>query len=84
MFQSPVFAQAFADVTGCQLELYNTDGAQGAARAAGLGAGIYRDTAECFAGLDKIQSIEPDKGGSEAYAEAYTKWEEGLAGASLP
>lgn len=80
MFQSPVFAQAFADVTGCQLELYNTDGAQGAARAAGLAAGIFRDAAECFAGLDRIQSIEPSREGSMAYVEAYSKWEEGLEG----
>ncbi len=32
MFLSPLFAEAFATVTGATVELYNTDGSQGAAR----------------------------------------------------
>ena len=37
MFQSPVFRDTFAGVTGATIELYETDGAEGAARAAGVG-----------------------------------------------
>ncbi len=33
MFLSPLFREAFANATGAEIELYNTDGAQGAARA---------------------------------------------------
>ena len=33
MFLSPLFREAFAAVTGARLELYETNGAQGAARA---------------------------------------------------
>ena len=35
MFLSDVFAGAFTNVSGCTLELYNTDGSVGAARGAG-------------------------------------------------
>ena len=45
MFLSPLFREAFATVTGARLELYETNGAQGAARGAGVGAGVYRSAA---------------------------------------
>ena len=43
MFLSDVFCKTFAAITGAVVELYNTDGAQGAARGAGIGAEIYKD-----------------------------------------
>src|SRR5262249_14781019 len=42
MFLSDVFATTFANATNCTVELYNTDGALGAARAAGIGSGYYK------------------------------------------
>ena len=51
MFLSRLFGQTFADVTGAVVELYNTDGAQGAARGAGVGAGIYKNYQKACAGL---------------------------------
>jgi xylulokinase len=74
MFLSPLFGKAFSTVTGAAVELYNTDGSQGAARGAGLGAGIYRDAKDAFAGLKPVQTIEPDKRLRSAYAESYEKW----------
>lgn len=74
LFLSPVFAQAFADVAGAQVELYETDGAQGAARAAGLGAGIFNGVEEAFAGLRAVERIEPDPERAERYAEIYARW----------
>ncbi len=74
MFLSPLFASAFATLTDSTVELYNTDGSQGAARGAGLGAGIYKDTASMFAGLTSDKTIEPDKNDAPAYREAYEKW----------
>jgi xylulokinase len=41
MFLSPLFGESLASLTGATIELYNTDGSQGAARAAAVGAGIY-------------------------------------------
>ena len=40
MFLSPVFCDTLAGITSSPIELYNTDGAQGAARGAGVGMGL--------------------------------------------
>ena len=39
------------------LNLYDTDGAAGAARGAGVGCVIYRNTDEAFEGLSRAQLI---------------------------
>jgi xylulokinase len=78
MFLSPVFAQAFADVTGATVELFDTDGAQGAARGAGLGAGVYANDGEAFAGLRPLDRLEPDERRREEYAAAYLRWRQTL------
>ncbi len=74
MFLSPLFGEAFAATTGATVELYNTDGAQGAARGAGIGAGIYGSTAEAFTGLRTTRVIEPKADLRDAYQEAYLRW----------
>jgi xylulokinase len=74
MFLSRLFAEAFATVTRSVVELYNTDGSQGAARGAGIGAGIYRGTQDAFAGLAPVKTIEPNKKLSAAYEDAYENW----------
>lgn len=74
LFLSPLFAQAFADVSGASVELFETDGAQGAARAAGLGAGIFAGVDEAFAGLKAVECIDPDAGRAARYGEIYERW----------
>ena len=59
MFLSSVFCETLANITGATIELYNTDGAQGAARGAGIGAGIYKSFDDAFIGLIKMESIKP-------------------------
>ena len=78
MFLSPLFASAFATVTGARVELYNTDGSQGAARGAGIGAGIYQSEKEAFVGLKTTRTIDPDPSQADAYQKAYEKWEQSL------
>lgn len=78
MFLSDVFASAFANASGCKLELYNTDGSIGAARAAGVGAKVYKNFAESFKGMSKVKEVEPDKKQMKQYAEVYERWKEGL------
>lgn len=73
MFLSPVFRQTLANVAGASIELYDTDGAQGAARAAGVGAGIYASFAESFQGLQLKEIIQPDSTAA-ACLEAYGRW----------
>ncbi len=74
MFLSALFCQAFATVTGSVVELYNTDGSHGAARGAGIGAGIYKNYEDAFVGLECECVIEPDKNIEPAYRDAYEKW----------
>ena len=74
MFLSPVFRTTLAGVTGATIELYDTDGSVGAAKGAGIGAGIYKDNNEAFATLDKLEVIEPDTTKQQEYAEAYERW----------
>ena len=48
MFLSPIFRQTMANVLNARIELYDTDGALGAARGAAVGAGLYKNAAEAF------------------------------------
>lgn len=75
MFLSSLFAEAFASLTGATVELYQTDGSQGAARGAGLGAAIYPDTKAAFVGLKSIGIIEPNIKDAPRYQDAYQNWE---------
>lgn len=77
MFLSPIFRDTLAGVSGATIELYDTDGAVGAAKGAGIGAGIYKDNTEAFASLVKLDEImpAPDR---EPYIEAYDRWKKYL------
>ena len=72
MFLSPVFRETLANVSGAAIELYDTDGSVGAARGAGLGAGVYRDADDTFASLKRRLLLAPADNG--AVAEAYLRW----------
>lgn len=74
MFLSPLFRDTLAGVTGATIELYDTDGSIGAAKGAGMGAGIYKDHNEAFASLQKMKVIEPKAADMPAYNEAYQLW----------
>ena len=78
MFLSPIFRETLAGVTGATIELYDTDGSVGAAKGAGIGAGIYKDNNEAFATLEKLEVIEPKQSDAAAYADAYGRWVEYL------
>jgi xylulokinase len=74
MFLSPIFAQTLANVSGATIELLDTDGAAGAARAAGMGLGYYKSNNEAFASLKKLKTIEPNAREIEETKEAYKRW----------
>jgi xylulokinase len=78
MFLSPVFRESLAGLTGAVIELYNTDGAQGAAIGAGVGCGHYPGFKSAFSNLKKIKVIDPDPGLQEPYQEAYQTWQSEL------
>ncbi|MEX2591359.1 MAG: FGGY family carbohydrate kinase [Anditalea sp.] len=74
MFLSPLFREAFVNMNQVNLELYDTDGAQGAARGAGIGAGLFPNTRDAFVGLEKVASLEPEPKLQEVYGEVYQRW----------
>lgn len=78
MFLSPLFRDTLATTSGATIGLYETDGSVGAAKGAGMGAGIYRDHDEAFATLKKVAEIEPDEQHRSQYLEAYELWKERL------
>lgn len=76
MFLSPLFRSLVADLTGASVLLYNTDGSAGAARGAGLGAGIYANREEAFKGMEVEEEINPREKESKIYEALYTEWKE--------
>lgn len=74
MFLSEIFSTSLASISGATIELYNTDGSQGAARAAGLGSGIFNTPEEAFTGLQVVNTIQPDPSLEKPLNEAYNRW----------
>ena len=74
LFLSPLFRETLATIADAKIELYNTDGALGAARGAALGAGIYKTREEAFASLRKLEEITPNPAIKPALEEAYARW----------
>lgn len=77
MFLSPIFRETLASVSGATIDLIDTDGAAGAAKGAGIGAGIYADNNEAFASLKVLNVIEPAPDRTP-YLEAYARWKNTL------
>jgi len=77
MFQSKIFRDTLSGVSGATIELYNTDGSVGAAKGAGLGAGIYKTPQEAFSTLERLATITPDH--QSEYREAYERWKSHLS-----
>lgn len=76
MFLSNLFVQTLANVSRAEIELYNTDGAEGAARGAAIGAGYFKSSQEAFRGLKVINNIQPNS--DSRIEEYYSKWKQTL------
>jgi xylulokinase len=74
MFLSPVFRQTLANITGATIELYDTDGAQGAARGAAVGAGLFASFQDAFKSLNKTDQVTPSSSEVDATRTAYESW----------
>lgn len=74
MFLNPVFRSTLATLTNARIELYDTDGALGAARGGALGAGFYADAKEAFSGLTLCKVVEPEADWKAPLEEAYGRW----------
>ncbi|MFZ1977779.1 MAG: FGGY family carbohydrate kinase [Bacteroidota bacterium] len=78
LFLSPIFTETLAETAGVNIELYSTDGAQGAARGAALGVKYFTSRQEAFNGLERLRTIEPHASRSAEYKELYQKWSSAL------
>ena len=74
LFLSPIFAETLAQTAGVAIELYSTDGAQGAARGAALGIKHFASRKEMFNGLERLKIIEPQSSRNAEYTELYQHW----------
>ena len=74
LFLSPLFREILSSLTSTAINLYNSDGADGAARGAGLGCGFYKSWQEAFSGLEVTAESEPDRELSMLYDVKYMEW----------
>jgi xylulokinase len=77
LFLSRIFRESIANLLAVPIELFDTDGAHGAARGAAVGAGIVTEV-EAFKSLQRSETIEPKKETSERFQEVYQKWKNRL------
>jgi len=78
LFLSPVFRQSLAGFTETTIEVFDTDGPEGAARAAGAGAGIHESPASASSGMEPRLTVRPDSARREEYAQARERWQYAL------
>lgn len=74
LFLSESFREIFVNVTGTRLELYDTDGAAGAARGAALGLGYFESAEAAFDTLQLLDSLEPEESKQKEYKELFSDW----------
>ncbi len=74
MFKSALFCDTLATVSGAMIDVYKTDGADGAAKGAGMGIGIYQNHDQAFATLECIAHIESLTAQKDEYQAAYLRW----------
>ena len=74
MFLSDVFSEAFVNTTETPLELFDTNGAEGAARGAAWASGFYSNREDAFASLKKLKTLEPTPEKISMYSDVYASW----------
>ena len=77
LFRSEIFSNTVATLIGHEIEIYNTTGAVGAARAVGLIDGDYDAFGENIIKNDHVMTYMPLKN-DEPYLEAYQNWKKEL------
>ncbi|WP_347053338.1 xylulokinase [Flavobacterium olei] len=77
LFRSEIFSNTVATLIGHEIEIYNTTGAVGAARAVGLKDGDYDKFSSGITTNDHVMTFLPLKN-KEEYEKAYQKWKKEL------
>nr|WP_315222054.1 FGGY family carbohydrate kinase [uncultured Flavobacterium sp.] len=77
LFRSEIFSNTVATLIGHEIEIYNTTGAVGAARAVGLRDGDFEKFGSSITTNDHVMTFLPLKN-KEPYEKAYQKWKQEL------
>ena len=77
LFQSDLFSNTISTLIGKEIEIHNTTGAYGAARAVGYDSTNFKSFSEKITKNDYIKSFEPQSE-KAAYLDAYQIWKENL------
>jgi xylulokinase len=77
LFRSEIFSNTVATLIGHEIEIYNTTGSVGAARAVGLLDGDFEKFGENIIKNDHVMTYMPLKN-NEPYLEAYNNWKKEL------
>lgn len=77
LFRSEIFSDTVATLIGHEIEIYNTTGAVGAARAVGLKDGNYEAFGENIMKNDHVMTYKPLEN-KAPYLEAYQNWKKEL------
>lgn len=73
LFLSETFTNSMANLLQCNIEMYNTTGAVGAAKASSVAIGTYRIIDEAIEDMKPIKIFEYQSDNSQ-YLEAYGNW----------
>ena len=73
LFQSAIFSKTIANLLNCSIEIIDTTGAVGAARASGIGIGHFTNLEEAFQN-NKVQFIYHPDNPNGVYKQAYQVW----------
>lgn len=79
LFRSEIFSNTVATLIGHDIEIYNTTGAVGAARAAGLTDGDFKKFGDNITANDHVMTYKP-LGNKVPYEKAYQNWKTQLDG----
>ncbi|OEK07502.1 xylulokinase [Roseivirga misakiensis] len=77
LFQSEIFSKTIAVLLHAKIEIYETTGASGAAKAAGVGAGFIDSIEEAMSTQKIIKTVLPDDE-ITSYQMAFNNWEKAL------
>ena len=73
LFRSEIFSNTVTSLIGQNIEIYNTTGAIGAARAAYIEFEELDDYSQSISSIDRLSEVEPQEE-TESYHLAYQKW----------
>jgi len=74
LFQSTAFATTIANLLNCDIQMIETTGAIGAAKASGIAIGQYATPEEAISTTPPIKTYYPENGSNKQYKDFYGEW----------